>query len=187
MIPQESIGIPRRVLQNLPRETPPVFIETTKNIEVQTNKFVQKTSKIVSENKLLKDFASLFTGCQLNQIMFTPPTANSDRTIISPELRCSKKSIAGCQTAHVSCIIPDKSKYPLTSGFAKINGADWATTNLVQSIAEFDLECDIYNRWTYISDIPGMIGEVFPTNEIFCLLVPIISESNAGDFEEVNN
>uniref|UniRef100_A0A1I7USK3 DUF3347 domain-containing protein n=1 Tax=Caenorhabditis tropicalis TaxID=1561998 RepID=A0A1I7USK3_9PELO len=83
---------------------------------------------------------------------------------------------AGCQASQIKFTSPE----------SKIDGADWATTDLKASRADFKLECDIFNRWTYISDIPGLEGKIYPTNEVSCLLVPIITESNQLDFETVN-
>ncbi|CAB3399819.1 unnamed protein product [Caenorhabditis bovis] len=189
-IPDGHGHVKRLSLQVLEKE----LIEVEKNIEERIRRASECNSelsplKAVNSNKPLKEASQIFSGCHLNQIKFTPPETGerNGKTIITPSLRCAKRSAYGCAVVHAVCEIPENSKFPLVSGFAKINNVDWATTDLKAGRAEFNLDCDVYNRWTYISDIPGIVGEVFLANEVFCLLVPILSEKNTSDFDEYFN
>ncbi|EFO83026.1 hypothetical protein CRE_00018 [Caenorhabditis remanei] len=197
-IPPEEVGFVERVihqLETLPDPPPPVaqiipVIQVIKKEIAKTNKVViAKTTEVAEKvNKPFKEVTSVFAGCHVNQIKFISPETGRKlgKTIIPPILTCVKTSLFGCDTVRLSCIIPQNSKYPLISGFAKIDGADWATTDLKASRADFQLECDVFNRWIYISDIPGLEGKIYPTNEVSCLLVPIITDNNQIDFEDMH-
>ncbi|CAL2050632.1 unnamed protein product [Caenorhabditis brenneri] len=182
-------------LETLPDPPPPIakvfpVIQVIKKEIAKTNKVViSKTTEVAEHvNKPFKEVTAVFAGCHVAQIRFTSPETGRKlgKTIIPPTITCIKKSLFGCDTLHLSCNVPENSKYPLISGFAKIEGNDWATTDLQASRADFKLECDVFNRWTYISDIPGLEGKIYPTNEVSCLLVPIITESNQLDFDNIH-
>ncbi|UMM42560.1 hypothetical protein L5515_018347 [Caenorhabditis briggsae] len=197
-IPPEDVGFVERVihqLESLPDPPPavvsvlPVTQVIKKEIEKANKIVITKTVEIVEKiQKPVKTVTAVVAGCHVNQIKFTSPETGRKlgKTIIPPTLTCIKKSLYGCDIVHLSCNVPENSKYPLISGFAKIEGADWATTDLKETKADFNLECDVFNRWTYISDIPGLEGKVYPTNEVSCLLVPILTENNQLDFEEMH-
>ncbi|CAD6191073.1 unnamed protein product [Caenorhabditis auriculariae] len=170
----QSLGLPIYIPEVAPDTSTMSTTTTTLSLTAKKSTMIEPTE--VQEEDI---------GCQLSDITFAPPkiSENEKEGVLEPVVECSSPAKIGCNTAKISCEIPMNSEYPLVAVFAKINGVDWATTDLMTSKAETELLCAPDKNWTYVSDIPSLIGLIYDANQVFCLLVPQIT----NDYEYVSD